>query len=87
MDERMDMRNNVLYNWGGNGCYGGENMNVNIVNNYYKPGPATAQRSTTIQRRIAGIGIPYHRICDQQSRLRTCIAQMGKILRGRKREQ
>jgi hypothetical protein len=57
MDERMDMRNNVLYNWGGNGCYGGENMNVNIVNNYYKPGPATAQRSTTIQRRIAGIGI------------------------------
>lgn len=57
MDERMDMRNNVLYNWGGLGCYGGENMNVNIVNNYYKPGPATAQRSTTIQRRIAGIGI------------------------------
>src|SRR5574344_751212 len=57
MDERMDMRNNVLYNWGGNGCYGGENMNVNIVNNYYKPGPATNQRSSTIQMRIAGIGI------------------------------
>lgn len=57
MDERMDMRNNVLYNWGGNGCYGGENMNVNIVNNYYKPGPATAQRPETIQQRIAGIGI------------------------------
>ena len=57
MDERMDMRNNVLYNWGGNGCYGGENMNVNIINNYYKPGPATNQRSSTIQMRIAGIGI------------------------------
>lgn len=56
-DERMDMRNNVIYNWGGNGCYGGEGMNVNIVNNYYKPGPATENRSETIQRRIAGIGI------------------------------
>ena len=56
-DERMDMRNNVIYNWGGNGCYGGEGMNVNIVNNYYKPGPATEMRNATIQRRIAGIGI------------------------------
>ena len=56
-DERMDMRNNVIYNWGGNGCYGGEGMNVNIVNNYYKPGPATEKRNATIQRRIAGIGI------------------------------
>ena len=56
-DERMDMRNNVIYNWGGNGCYGGEGMKVNIVNNYYKPGPATMNRNTTIQRRIAAIGI------------------------------
>ena len=56
-DERMDMRNNVIYNWGGNGCYGGEGMKVNIVNNYYKPGPATMNRSTTIQQRIAAIGI------------------------------
>lgn len=56
-DERMDLRNNVIYNWAGNGCYGGEGMNVNIVNNYYKPGEATAQRSTTIQKRIACIGV------------------------------
>ena len=56
-DERMDMRNNVIYNWGGNGCYGGEGMNVNIVNNYYKPGPGTDKRSATIQKRIASIGI------------------------------
>ncbi|MBQ3699865.1 MAG: pectate lyase [Prevotella sp.] len=40
-DERMDMRNNVIYNWTANGCYGGEAMTVNIVNNYYKPGPGT----------------------------------------------
>lgn len=56
-DERMDLRNNVFYNWGGNGCYGGEGMNVNIVNNYYKPGPATFNRSSAIQKRIAAIGI------------------------------
>lgn len=54
--EHMDMRNNVFYNWAGNGCYGGEGMNVNIVNNYYKPGPATLKRSTTIQKRIAAVG-------------------------------
>lgn len=57
-DERLDMRNNVFYNWAGNGCYGGEAMNVNIVNNYYKPGPGTSKRDAeTIQRRIAAIGV------------------------------
>ncbi len=56
-DERLDLRNNVFYNWAGNGCYGGEGMNVNIVNNYYKVGPATLKRSKAIQQRIASIGI------------------------------
>ncbi|WP_434481267.1 pectate lyase family protein [Xylanibacter caecicola] len=56
-DERMDLRNNVFYNWAGNGCYGGEGMNVNIVNNYYKPGPATRKRSSSIQQRLAAPGI------------------------------
>lgn len=56
-DERMDMRNNVIYNWAGEGCYGGEGMNVNIVNNYYKPGPATLTLGTSKQQRIASIGI------------------------------
>ena len=57
LSEHMDMRNNVIYNWAGNGCYGGEGMNVNIVNNYYKPGPATRTRNTNIQQRIAGVGV------------------------------
>lgn len=56
-DERMDLRNNVIYNWAGEGCYGGEGMNVNIVNNYYKPGPATLKIGKTKQQRIASIGI------------------------------
>ncbi|MBP5507553.1 MAG: pectate lyase [Prevotella sp.] len=57
LDERMDMRNNVFYNYAGNGCYGGEAMTVNIVNNYYKPGPGTAQIGTTKQKRIAAPNI------------------------------
>lgn len=39
--EWMEMVNNVIYNWAGAGCYGGEGMQANIVANYYKPGPAT----------------------------------------------
>lgn len=57
-DERVDMRNNVFYNWAGEGSYGYEGMNVNIVNNYYKPGPGTtSSMNETKQKRIAGIGI------------------------------
>ena len=47
----IDYRNNVLYNWGHQSCYGGERQNrdnpdlivnnINMVANYYKPGPAT----------------------------------------------
>jgi len=52
----LDYRNNVIYNWGSDlGCYGNEieiadtgkpifalrRSEVNIMNNYYKPGPAT----------------------------------------------
>lgn len=40
-DELVDFRNNVIYNWGGNNVYGGEKGRYNMVNNYYKPGPAT----------------------------------------------
>lgn len=41
LTDLVDLRNNVIYNWGSNSTYGGEAMNVNIVNCYYKPGPAT----------------------------------------------
>jgi hypothetical protein len=54
-DERMDMRNNVIYNWTGNGCYGGEGMKVNIVNNYFKPGPGTPTDKRGM--RIAAVNI------------------------------
>lgn len=54
-----DYRNNVIYNWGYNSCYGGEGTDrhgkgafeVNMVGNYYKAGPATAPGNT--RHRIA----------------------------------
>lgn len=49
----VDIRNNVIYNWGGNSCYGGDAMNVNIVNNYWKPGPGT---SNSTKERILSTG-------------------------------
>lgn len=39
--EIVDFRNNLIYNWQGNSSYGGELGNHNLVQNYYKPGPAT----------------------------------------------
>ena len=61
-----DYRNNVLYNWGYNSAYGGEKQqqgnpefnfsHINMVGNYYKPGPATAP------------GAVSHRIANPSSR-------------------
>lgn len=39
-DGRLDLFNNVVYNWGSRTTDGGARQ-VNFVNNYYKPGPAT----------------------------------------------
>lgn len=52
--ERTDMRNNVIYNWSGNGCYGGAAMGINIVGNYYKPGSATDAK---VANRVMAIDI------------------------------
>ena len=40
----VDYRCNAVYNWGSNHTYGGEDGWFNIVNNYYKPGPASSDR-------------------------------------------
>ncbi len=40
----VDLRNNVIYNWGSNVTYGGESGWFNLVGNYYKPGPASSDR-------------------------------------------
>jgi hypothetical protein len=55
--EIVDYRNNVIYNWGFNSAYGGEPSEIdtiiagiNMVKNYYKPGPAT--RTDAVSYRI-----------------------------------
>lgn len=48
--DKVDYRNNVIYNWSGNSAYGGENGEYNIVNNYYKAGPATGSNKNRIMQ-------------------------------------
>ena len=49
--ERVDFRNCVMYNWGnGNGCYGGPGGGyINMINNYYKAGPGTKNKTRVTQ--------------------------------------
>lgn len=55
----IDYVNNVVYNWGGNSTYGGEGTNrgaggrlINMVNNYYKYGPATSKKNRLVDPTI-----------------------------------
>jgi len=56
--ERVDFRNCLMYNWGnGNGCYGGPGGGyVNMVNNYYKAGPGTRNKTRVTQVSVASDG-------------------------------
>ena len=76
LDERMDYRNNVIYNFGGNGCYGGEAMKVNIVNNYYKPGPGSPTGFKG--KRIAAIGIRTNEYCAENPSYAPALHIWGK---------
>lgn len=53
----IDYVNNVVYNWGGNSTYGGEGVKqerqINMVNNYYKPGPATSKKERLLDPTVS----------------------------------
>lgn len=60
----VDLRNNIIYNWGDNSCYGGEGGAFNWVNCYYKPGPDSKDRkyfvqATAIYSGQTDYGYPY----------------------------
>lgn len=55
--ERVDFRNCVMYNWGTGGCYGGPGGGyINMVNNYYKAGPGTTNKTRVTQVTVASSG-------------------------------
>lgn len=58
-DELVDFRNNIIYNWGSNNTYGGEHGKYNVVNNYYKAGPATKPKSSWMLNPSAPYGKFY----------------------------
>ena len=74
----VTISNNVVYNWKGNSCYGGESSSnngndykkYNFFNNFYKPGPATPSnhvwflQPTTSCSNCGGSILPGHFYMD-----------------------
>ena len=53
MSGDFDFRNNVIYNWRHRSIDGGDETSlINIINNYYKPGPATNENIRAVFARI-----------------------------------
>jgi hypothetical protein len=82
---RLDIFDNVVYNWGGRATDGGAHQ-VNFVNNYYRPGPATelfvALRAEyedfpgTQQYYCAGNVMPGH--FDENGQAQGCVVGSGQ---------
>ncbi len=54
--ELVEFQNNVIYNWGENSSYENGGGNFNVINNYYKPGPATTKENKSKVLSISGNG-------------------------------
>ncbi|HSV27133.1 MAG TPA: hypothetical protein VLH60_04500, partial [Sedimentisphaerales bacterium] len=53
MSGEFDFRNNVIFNWGHRTMDGGDETSmVNVINNFYKPGPATRDHMRSTIARI-----------------------------------
>lgn len=57
---KLDITNNVVYNWGSRSTDGGANK-VNFVNNYYKPGAGTTYfKALNAQHEAVGLGMQQY---------------------------
>lgn len=62
--KNTELKNNVIYNWGGNSSYGGESTDentytkANMVNSYYKFGPSTKSKYKIFD--VSGTGSHYY---------------------------
>lgn len=57
----VDHQNNVIYNWGFNSAYGGEDSaGINLIGNYYRPGPDTLAevRDRIVEPTVSTLGGP-----------------------------
>src|SRR5436309_3517781 len=55
----FDFRNNVLFNWRHRTIDGGDGASqINVVNNYFKPGPAT--KSQELRHRLVKVDRRFH---------------------------
>ncbi len=80
--ERVDYRNNVIYNWGTGGTHGGMGGGfINIVNNYYKSGPATSKR-TRVMRVMELKKASDHDYIDELCGLKSRIYIKGNYVAG-----
>ncbi len=53
MSGAFDFRNNVIYNWQHRNMDGGDETSlINVINNYYKPGPATNENMLAVFARV-----------------------------------
>lgn len=53
MSGEFDYRNNVIFNWGHRSMDGGDETSlINLINNYYKAGPATRTNMATVMARM-----------------------------------
>ncbi|TJZ62150.1 T9SS C-terminal target domain-containing protein [Sphingobacterium olei] len=57
----LDIRNNVVYNWGSRATDGGAHE-VNFVNNYYKPGAGTTRLPEVYNQQHENIGLGTQRV-------------------------